>query len=67
MRVIRERYQDVDLLPERSQESLVVCLEGHSQIAFVACGRSHVYRAALVMGTHDAVQMADRWHPTSLA
>ena len=65
--MIRERYHDVDLLPERSQESSIFYLEGHSEIAFAARGRSHVYRAALAMRAHDAEEIADRWHPVSLA
>jgi transposase len=57
-----ERHRVVDLLPERSQESLVVWLKEHPEIEFAARERSNIYREGLAKGAPDAVQVADRWH-----
>jgi transposase len=57
-----ERRRVVDLLPERSQETLVAWLEGHPEIEFAARDRSHIYREALAKGVPDAAQVTDRWH-----
>jgi transposase len=57
-----ERRRVVDLLPERSQETLVAWLSRYPQIEFAARDRSNVYREALSKGAPDATQVADRWH-----
>lgn len=57
-----ERRRVVDLLPERSQESLVAWLKRHPEIDFAARDRSHIYREAVVKGVPNAVQVSDRWH-----
>ncbi len=57
-----ERRRVVDLLPERSQESLVAWLEDHPETEFAARDRSHIYREALAKGAPRAVQVTDRWH-----
>src|SRR5215210_2578161 len=45
-----EQRRVVDLLPERSQESLVAWLRRHPEIEFAARDRSHIYREALAKG-----------------
>ncbi len=57
-----ERRRVVELLPERSQESLVAWLRRHPEVEFAARDRSHIYREALAKGAPDAVQVTDRWH-----
>ena len=57
-----ERKRVVDLLPERSQESLVAWLRRHPEVEFAARDRSHIYREALAKGSPGAVQVTDRWH-----
>ncbi|MDP9480793.1 MAG: ISL3 family transposase [Actinomycetota bacterium] len=57
-----ERGRVVDLLPERSQESLVAWLKDHPEVEFAARDRSHIYREALTKGAPDAAQVTDRWH-----
>lgn len=57
-----ERRQVADLLPERSQESLVAWLERHPEVETVTWDRSNIYREALAKGAPEAVQVADRWH-----
>ena len=49
-----------DLLPERSQESLVAWLRGHPGVETATRDRSNIYREALAKGAPEAVQIADR-------
>lgn len=57
-----ERKRVVDLLSERSQESLVAWLRRHPEIETATRDRSHIYREALAKGSPNAVQVTDRWH-----
>ncbi len=57
-----ERHKVVDLLPERSQESLVSWLRRHPGVETAARDRSNIYREALAKGAPGATQIADRWH-----
>ncbi len=57
-----ERRKVVDLLPERSQESLVAWLRGHPEVETATRDRSNIYREALAKGAPGATQVADRWH-----
>lgn len=64
-----ERYKVVDLLPERSQESLVAWFESHpgAKVEVATRDRSNIYREGLAKGAPGATHVADRWHPASLA
>ena len=59
-----ERHEVVDLLQERSQESLVAWLNNHSgtEVEVATCDRSNIYREGLAKGAPGATQVADRWH-----
>jgi transposase len=60
-----ERHGVVDLLPERSQESLAAWFEGHPDAAEVEVAtrdRSNIYREGLAKGAPGAAHVADRWH-----
>jgi transposase len=57
-----ERGRVVDLLPERSQKSLVAWLKEHPGVEVAARDRSNTYREGLAKGAPDAVQVTDRWH-----
>lgn len=57
-----ERRKVVDLLPERSQESLVAWLRKHPEIRVATRDRSNIYREGLAKGAPGAVQVTDRWH-----
>jgi transposase len=57
-----ERRRVVDLLPERSQESLVAWLRRHPGVETATRDRSNIYREALAKGAPEATQVADRWH-----
>jgi transposase len=60
-----ERHRVVDLLPERSQESLVAWFEGHpatEEVEVATRDRSNIYREGLAKGAPGAAHVADRWH-----
>jgi transposase len=59
-----ERHGVVDLLAERSQESLVAWLNDHrgTEVEVATRDRSNIYREALAKGAPGATQIADRWH-----
>ncbi len=57
-----ERHKVVDLLPERSQESLLTWLKEHPEIEVATRDRSHIYREGLAKGAPDAIQVTDGWH-----
>ena len=53
-----ERRRVADLLPERSQESLVAWLGRHPEVETAARDRSNIYHEALAKGAPDATQVA---------
>lgn len=57
-----EHHKVVDLLPERSQESLLAWLKQHPEIEVATRDRSHIYREGLAKGAPEAMQVTDRWH-----
>jgi transposase len=60
-----EDHKVVDLLPERSQESLVAWFGSHPGAAGVEVAtrdRSNIYREGLAKGAPAATHVADRWH-----
>src|SRR5829696_4637326 len=59
-----EDHKVVDLLPERSQESLVAWLGSHPDagVEVATRDRSNIYREGLAKGAPGATHVADRWH-----
>src|SRR3982750_3038256 len=57
-----ERRRVLDLLPDRTAETLADWLRGQPQIAMVARDRSSEYARGILMGAPAAMQVADRWH-----
>ena len=60
-----EDHKVVDLLPERSQESLLAWFESHpgaAQVEVATRDRSNIYREGLAKGAPGATHVADRWH-----
>ncbi len=57
-----ERHRLVDLLPDRTAETLAQWLAPHDGIAIIARDRRGAYATGARQGAPDAVQVADRWH-----
>ena len=57
-----ERSQIIDLLPDRTAETLIQWLGNHPEIVTVSRDRSQTYADAIQQALPDATQVADRWH-----
>jgi transposase len=57
-----ERHAVIDLLPDRTTDSVVRWLERQPQVAVIARDRGGVYAEAAAKGAPQATQVADRWH-----
>jgi transposase len=57
-----ETHQVVDLLPERTAQTVANWLEQHPGIEIITRDRSTEYARGATDGAPDAIQVADRWH-----
>lgn len=57
-----ERRCVIELLPERSAESLAAWLQAHPGIEIISRDRSDVYASGIAQGAPNALQILDRWH-----
>jgi transposase len=57
-----ERGQIIDILGDRTADTLAQWLKEHPGIEIVSRDRSQTYADAITQGAPEAVQMADRWH-----
>lgn len=57
-----ERHSPVELLPDRSAETVADWLRGQTQIEIVARDRGGLYADGASRGAPTALQVADRWH-----
>jgi hypothetical protein len=57
-----EQHRVVDLLPDRSPETLAAWLRAHPGIEIISRDRGLEYIKGIEQGAPDAVQVADRWH-----
>jgi transposase len=57
-----ERHRLLDLLPDRTAESLADWLHAHPSVAIIARDRNERYATGARRGAPQAVPVADRWH-----
>ncbi len=57
-----ERHRRIDLLPDRSSQSLERWLQAHPGVEIVSRDRGDYYTKGATAGAPQAVQIADRWH-----
>jgi transposase len=57
-----ERSRPIDVLPDRSVETVSAWFENHPTVEIVSRDRSSEYAAAIRKGAPQALQVADRWH-----
>jgi transposase len=57
-----ERGRVIDLLSDRTAETLAKWLKQHLEVEIVSRDRSQTYAEGIADGAPNAVQVADRWH-----
>src|SRR6266478_6229568 len=57
-----DRRCPVDLLADRTAETVAAWLQAHPEVTVVARDRAEAYASGVTQGAPDAVQVADRWH-----
>jgi transposase len=57
-----DRHCPVDLLADRTAETVAAWLQAHPEVTMVARDRAEAYASGVTQGAPDAVQVADRWH-----
>jgi transposase len=57
-----ERHRPVDLLPDRTADTLAAWLRTHPGVTILSRDRSTEYARGATLGAPDAQHVLDRWH-----
>jgi transposase len=57
-----ERHRAVDVLPDRSADTVAAWLDAHPSVTLITRDRSDLYADGATRGAPDALQVADRFH-----
>lgn len=57
-----EKQKPIDVLPDRTQQTLSKWLQNHPEIEIISRDRSFEYKAGIETGAPQAQQIIDRWH-----
>jgi transposase len=57
-----ESHRPVDVLPDRTAQTVAVWMQAHPEVKIVTRDRAEAYASGVKQGAPQAIQVADRWH-----